>query len=81
MQSIAKSNCSNNNKIFNNYDKKLTNLLINFTFSFNKFIFKILYWLSYNWKISKLLITSYLLSLFDYYFLKTNLKKVNIGIL
>lgn len=47
----------------------------------NKFAFKAFNWLSYNWKVSRLLIASFLFNLLNYYFLIAVIKTINIALL
>ena len=56
----------------------LTTSFSNYTPTLNKFILKTFNQLFYNWEISRLLIVSYLLNLFNHYFLKTMIKTINI---
>lgn len=65
-------------KTFENHDKNFISSLINYILTLNKFILKIFNQLFCNKKINKLLIASFLLDLSNYYFLKINIKIIDI---
>ncbi len=65
-------------KAFDNHNKDLTNNLINYTSSLDKFALKAFISLFHNWEISGLLVASYLLDLLDHYSPKANIKTINI---
>ncbi len=68
-------------KTFNNHDKDLINSSTNKTFFLAKFTLKLFNQLSYDRKIWRPLVASYLLDLLDHYSLKTNMKTINIALL
>ena len=68
-------------KTFVNHDNNITTGSSNYTPTLDKFVLKVLNWLSYNREISRLLVASYLLNLPDYYSLKAIVKTMNIALL
>lgn len=68
-------------KVFDNYDKDLTNSPTSYILSFNRFALKVVNQLFYNWEMSGLLVASYLLNLSDHSSAKANIKTINIAFL
>lgn len=68
-------------KTFNHDDNNLIIDSFNYISILNKYVLKVSNQLFHNQKINRLLVTSYLLNLLDYYFLKTIIKITNIALL
>ena len=62
-------------------DKNPTSIFANYLLILNKFALKVFNWLSHNWKINKLLVTSFLFDLQKHNSLKVIVKTINIKLL
>lgn len=68
-------------KTFENYNKNAILIFANYILILDKFALKAFNQLFYHWKVSGLLIASFLLNLLDLYFLKAVVKTININLL